>query len=440
MIFPFGPGPETTHNRRPRKPVTLYLALLVAALPALFAHTADARPDLPLTLAEAEDLALAAEPGRMALEARAAALDERAVVAGVLPEPTLRIGVNNFPLQSGGFSTEGMTQAALAYRQAFPAGKTRALGAERFGLLSDELSASAEARARNVRTAAQSAWLELYFLGRAETLIRESRPFFVDLAEITRSLYAVGRKTQQDVLRAELELSRLDDRLIDIERQRARARAALAEWVGDAANRPVASNFPDWSSLPPLTALQDSLSGHPALLAANAQIDASRTAVQIADEQSKPTWALDVGYGYRQGNLPGGEPRSDMVTVGVTVGLPFFRSKSVDSELTAALHERSAAESTKLRLERELERQLRAEYAQWQELTRRLELYDTRILDQSQDQAEAALLAYRSDAGDFADVMRAYIDYLNTRIEHKRLRVDRARSYAMLANLGGLTP
>jgi outer membrane protein TolC len=73
-------------------------------------------------------------------------------------------------------------------------------------------------------------------------------------------------------------------------------------------------------------------------------------------------------------------------------------------------------------------------------LTRRLELYETRILDQSQDQAEAALLAYRSDAGDFADVMRAYIDYLNTRIEHKRLRVDRARSYAMLANLGGLTP
>jgi outer membrane protein TolC len=415
------------------------VALLVVAPLVLVANPAAARPDLPLTLAEAEDLALAAEPGRVALEARAAALDERAVIAGSLPEPTLRVGVNNFPIESGGFSTEGMTQAMVAYRQAFPAGKTRALGAEKFGLLSDEMSASAEARTRNVRTAAQTAWLELYFLDRADALIRESRPFFVDLSEITRSLYAVGRKTQQDVLRAELELSRLDDRLIDIERQRARARSTLAEWIGDEANRPVAQNFPDWKTLPPLPALQQSLAAHPALLAANAQIDASRTAVQIADERSKPAWALDIGYGYRQGNLPSGAPRSDMVTVGVTVGLPFFRSKSVDSELTAALHERSAAESTKLRLERELERQLRAEYAQWQELTRRLELYDTRILDQSQDQAEAALLAYRSDAGDFADVMRAYIDYLNTRIEHKRLRVDRARSYAMLANLGGLT-
>ena len=50
------------------------------------------------------------------------------------------------------------------------------------------------------------------------------------------------------------------------------------------------------------------------------------------------------------------------------------------------------------------------------------------------------MLAYQSDAGDFADVMRSSIGYLNTRIEHLRLSVDRAQSYAMLANLGGLTP
>ena len=50
------------------------------------------------------------------------------------------------------------------------------------------------------------------------------------------------------------------------------------------------------------------------------------------------------------------------------------------------------------------------------------------------------MLAYQSDAGDFADVMRAYIDHLNTRIEHIRLNVDRAQAYAVLANLGGLAP
>jgi len=437
-LFGRDPGHTLSGQRVTPHAVTHTIVAMLASL-AMFAP-AQAQQDIPLTLAEAEDLALAAEPGQLALEARAAALDERAIVAGELPDPMLRVGLNNFPLESGGFSTEGMTQAMIGYRQAFPAGKTRSLSYEKFGLLSDQMSENANARARGVRTATQNAWLELYFLAHADRLIRDSRPFFADLAEITRSLYAVGRKTQQDVLRAELELSRLDDRLIDIERRRGRARSALAEWIGEEARRPVATNFPRWNTLPPLTDLQQGLHQHPALLAANAQVDASDTDVKIADERSKPDWALDVGYGYREGNLPSGEPRSDLVTIGVTVGLPFFRKKSVDSTLTAALQERSAARSSKLRLERELGSQLEAEHAQWRELTRRLDLYDTQILKQAKDQAEAALLAYQSDAGDFADVMRSYIGYLNTQIEHIRLSVDRAQTYAVLANLAGLTP
>ena len=84
----------------------------------------------------------------------------------------------------------------------------------------------ADARGDDVLAATRIAWLDLYYWSKARELVRESRPFFDDLATITRSLYAVGRRNQQDVLRAELELSRLDDRLIDIERQQLRARAA----------------------------------------------------------------------------------------------------------------------------------------------------------------------------------------------------------------------
>ena len=438
MFSQFGLHPE--HARSDRNGVSTLRLVMVAVVTAIITTTpAHARPNTPLTLAEAEDLALVAEPGQLAMQAQAAALDERAIVAGELPDPMLRVGINNFPIESGGFSTEGMTQASLGFRQVFPAGKTRSLSYQKFGLMADSMSENGNARGRNVRTATQKAWLELYFLDRADALITESRPFFGDLAEITRSLYSVGRKTQQDVLHAELELSRLDDRLIDIARRRARAQSSLAEWIGEEARRPVATNFPSWTSVPSLTDLKQGLQQHPALQAADAQVEASDAGVKIADERSKPNWALDVGYGYRDGNLPSGDPRSDLVTVGVTVGLPFFRKKSVDSTLTAALQERSATKSSKLRLERELTRQLESEYAQWTELSRRLSLYDTQILGQAEGQAEAALLAYQSDAGDFADVMRAYIGYLNTRIEHIRLSVDRAQSYAALANLAGLT-
>ncbi len=88
---------------------------------------------------------------------------------------------------------------------------------------------------------------------------------------------------------------------------------------------------------------------------------------------------------------------------------------------------------------RALQRQLAAEHARWQDLTRRLSLYDSRILDQAKNHAEASLLAYQSDRGDFADVMHAYVDDLNTRIDNIRLQVERAQTYAVLANLGGLS-
>ena len=100
--------------------------------------------------------------------------------------------------------------------------------------------------------------------------------------------------------------------------------------------------------------------------------------------------------------------------------------------------ERRAAIDSQAELRARLGSELSAEYARWRDLSRRLELYETRILDQSHSQAQAALLAYQSDAGDFADLMRAYIDELNARLDHLRLQVDRAQHYAVLANLGGI--
>jgi len=427
MFFPFGYRPDNLYCR------VAFIALLV--LP--FAP-ASAQHDIPLTIAEAEKLALESEPGQQALRARAAALEEQAVVAGALPDPMLRVGLNNYPIESGGFTTEGMTSVGAVYRQAFPRGDTRSLGNRKFMRLAEAQMQEADARGDDVLAATRLAWLDLYYWSKARDLVRESRPFFDDLATVTRSLYAVGRRNQQDVLRAELELSRLDDRLIDIERQQLRARAQLREWIGEDAGRRVADKLPQWNDAPPLEDLLAALREHPVLQAADARIAAQDTSVELAEQRSRPGWALDVGYSHRNGSLPSGDPRSDFVTVGVTVDLPFFRKKSVDSTLSAALQERSAARADKQRVQRSLESRLAAEYARWQELSRRLTLYEERILVQARDHAQASLLAYQSDSGDFADVMRGYIDDLNTRIDYLRLNVEREQAYAVLANLGGL--
>lgn len=438
MLIPARPSASRRHASRIKRRIAACGALAVACATPFTMLYAQPRP--PLTLEEAERLAIKEEPGRMAYEARAEALDEQAVAAAQLPDPKLRIGLANYPTDGGGFTAEAMTQAQIGFQQMFPPGQSRAVNARRFSSLANEMTESADARGRDVLSGVRTAWLESYYWERARAIVTESRSFFADLATVTRSLYAVGRRDQQDVLRSDLELSRLDDRLIEIDRQSARARASLAEWLPEDANRPIDESLPSWDTPSSLTELESRIGAHPALRAADSRVAAKEAEIDLARERFKPGWTLDVGYGYRKGLLPSGAPRSDMLSVAVMVDLPFFRKDRQDRMLAAAVSERRAADESREQLSRRLTSQLEAEYARWKDLTRRIDLYDRVILVQTQDHARAALLAYQSDAGDFADVMRGYIDELSTRLDRLRLQVDRAQSYAVLANLGGLLP
>jgi len=420
--------------RRGRTPVQITVIAFVAS--TLWTSFALAQQRIPLSLAEAEDIARAGEPGQLALLAQSEAMREQAVAARQLPDPVLRVGLANYPIQGGSFSTEGMTQAQLGLRQSFPRG--RAQGSKQFSARAEVYSKGADARGRDVLATVRIAWLEAYYSQKAWALVSESRPFFADLVTITRSMYAVGRKTQHDVLRAELELSRLDDRLIETGRQKSQAQATLSRWLGQDAHRPLAMKLPAWDTPPSLEDLRARLVSHPSIAAAEAGVSAQQAAVRIAEEDKKPGWAVDLGYAHREGFLPNGTPRSDFVSLSVSVGLPFFGKNRQDRRLAAALGSRRAARQSQAELAARLGSELDAEHARWSDLTRRLALYETQILEQSTGQAEAALLAYQSDTGDFADVMRGYIDDLNTRLEHIRLQVERAQSYATLANLGGL--
>jgi len=122
----------------------------------------------------------------------------------------------------------------------------------------------------------------------------------------------------------------------------------------------------------------------------------------------------------------------------VTFDMPFFRSKRQDKSVAVALSDRQAADQAREELLRRLGSQLDSEYVRWQDLGRRLDLYETSILGVSADNANAALAAYQSDTGDFADAMRGYVDDLDTRLDYVRLQAERAKSYAVLANLGGI--
>lgn len=417
-------------------PAALYfLVLLGSAFHTVSTQAAEA---VQLSTDEAELIALADEPGLLALTESAAAVMEQSVAAGQLPDPQIGLGLQNYPIQDGGFSTEGMTQAVIGLRQAFPRGDTLKLKTRRLESLSSGLTADAENRARQVVLATRRAWLGVYYWEHAKKLVLESHAHFSDLLAITRSLYAVGSRDQQDVLRAEIELSRLDDRLIEINRQVRDQRARLAQWVGDAhATRSLDTKLPAWNLVPDLPDLVMQLDNHPALLAADAQIAASQSGVALASERYKPAWGLEARLGLRGGELGNGTPRSDFATVMLTFDLPLFHKNRQDRTLASARHQKQSSLAARTKLARSLRQELESEYARWTELSRRIDVYRERIVPQSAELSAAALAAYQTDTGDFADVMRAYIRELESRIEQCKLQTDRLRSFAVIAALGG---
>lgn len=436
MYVSNGRMPEHHHSRWKRFSAKSLLTLYFCVVATIASANSDLR--IALSIAEAEALALQEEPGYLALQAEAEALGERAIVAGQLPDPTLRLGLANYPIESGGFSTEGMTQAQLGFRQHFPRKKVRASRSDRYEHLAADKAAGASARYRDVLAATRMAWLDSYYRQQSVEILTQSRPLFEDLLATARSHYALGRGSQFDVLQAELELQQLDDRIIEADRLRSTSQAVLSQWLGAAAFRPIAKDLPDWPAIPSIEELQSRLQEHPALQAAAARIAARQSAVDLADASKKPEWTLDVGYGHREGSLPSGEPRSDFVSLSVTVGLPMFSENRQDRELAAALAERSAARSARQRLLAEFDSALLLEYARWGDFTRRLTFYESHILKTASASADAALLAYRNDAADVADVLRGSLESLNAELDYVGLRVERAKSFAAIANLGGL--
>lgn len=392
--------------------------------------------DQPLTLAEAERLALEDEPGVVALLEQASASDQLAVAATQLPDPQVRFGTANLPLEGGDFRTEGMSQAQLAVRQVFPPIGTRNAAGHRQRAQGGQRRAQANERAAEVLLALRNAWLGTYEETRSRQLVLDAQTLFANLVTVSRSLYGVGTQSQQDLLGAELELSHLQARLIAAEEREAAARADIERWIDAAASRSLAP-LPDWPPPPPLEELRAALAEHPAMVAAAAEIELADAGVALARSRFRPNWTLDAAYGYRDGGLADSSPRSDFFSISATVSAPLFAANRQHRGLRAAQAQRRAATAKRDALERRLESDLMRTHRRWEHLGRRLTLFDDVVLVQADANAKASLAAYRSEAAPFADVIRRHVDDLEVRLEHVRLTVDRRRSLAELAYLGG---
>jgi outer membrane protein TolC len=416
---------------------SLSIAARVGGLTLLAAACSATAGQADLALAEAERLALAQDPLIGRFHSLAEANREQAVAEGQLPDPKLRLGALTFPTDSFNRNQEPMTQLLVGLSQAIPRGDTLALKRRQSEQGADlELAQAAERRLSVLRSTRQ-AWLDLYLQQRSAEVIARSRGYFEQLRDVTEAHYASGRATQQDVLQAQLELTRLEDRYTRTLEAADQARAGLGKWVGLDAERPIGAELP---SLPPPGApaeLAEALVQHPALQVENARIGQRRTGSAIAREQYKPGWMLDVSYGNRSGENPDGSGRADFMSAMVQLDLPLFRDKRQDRRLAASEQQVFAATQARDEKLREFKRMLDAGHAKWERLAERQALYRERLLPDAESHAQAALQAYQAGLSDFSRLMRARIGALDARLESLRLAVERAKVQADLLYLQG---
>ena len=398
----------------------------------VLAGASSVRAEAELTLAEAERLALAHAPWLAHHRTNVDAAAERAVYEGRLPDPQLVVGAINVPVDTYKLNQEDMTMTMVGIRQSFPPGDTLALKSRRAEKELTREEAKVEVERRNLLRQVRQAWLELYFQQESLRLLQESRRLQQKQLEAAEGRYRAAADMQQVVIRARQAVARVNEREPMLKAQIARTRAQLGRWIGAAATLPLPAALP----VLPVPAPDFDAARHPEWLASEAMRDASRIEVDMARQEYKPAWMLDLSYGFRR-PMPDGTERPNMVTAMVTLDLPVFRSKRQDRRLA----EKQALESG-ARLETEDKRRelvaihqsMRAEY---EALAARAKIFEEQLLPAIRRESQVTVAGFARDQTEYRD---ARMKAIEAEQEYTRVRVDLVKTQEELLYLTGEQP
>ncbi len=409
-----------------------WLAASLSGLVLLFSHNVFA-----LNLKQAEQLALTDDPMVKSYLASSRAFDDQSIADNTLPDPQLRLGLFNLPLDTFSTTQEPSTQLRLGVQQAFPKGDSLEYKQQQSRWLSKSSLAQADDENLKIIRDLRETYLNLYYEVQAEKIIHNSRSLFRSLLKITEAHYAAGRVKQQDVLRADLELSRLDDRIVKTLGLQDEYRASLAQWLGELAYQTIDDSFPVLPDIADTTDINSLLTKHPAIVMQAAKVNASRSMVAIAKQGYRPGVNAFVEYRKRFGENPNGSDRADMLAAMVTLDIPLFTANRQDKQVSANIEKTSAAQfqlDNKLRI---LKRMLDKDRAIYKRLGQRQKLYSDELLASAKNNADASLRAYQSGVTEFTTLMRSRMTELDVKLADLRVRVDRTRAKARLLYLTG---
>lgn len=370
------------------------------------------------------------------------AIESKSISAGTYSDPKITIGALNLPTDGFDFNQEGMTQLKVGISQMFPRGDSLEIKQEQLKLKASQFPYQREDRKSKLTVKVSQLWLNAYKAQESISLIKNNLFLFKRLIDVAESSYSttIGRSKQQDIIRAQLEVTKLDDKITMLKQKKDGFLSNLTEWLytfSEEEDILKYSNLTLPKELPNIKMINEStlnsnistktlineFSEHPSLKNIDQKIKSVSKGVLLSKEKYKPQFGVNASYGYRGDDLMG-RSRSDLVSAGISFDIPIFTKNRQDKELQAAILNLKSVKTEKFTQIRKHVSSFETTKVNLLKLKDRYSIYKTKLIPQINDQVEATLTAYTNDEGDFADVVRSRITQLNAKIDMLNINVE----------------
>lgn len=393
-------------------------------------------PDSVLRLEDVLTLAQSRNPRLQALQAAAKAAAYREPEASTLPDPMFQIGVMNFGLPNFNADMPTSMAPSIQLMQMVPFPGKRSLKGDIASYAREMADASADEAWWNVREKASSMFYELYTLDRRLEVMGETLSLLKDFQQVAKAIYVAGTGHQADVLRADVEVARMDGDIRQMKAMRrgmaARLNALLDRPADTPVPSPVLGNLPD--QVPgPDTLLAWAEETRPALARSRDGVAQARKRSELAGKQIWPDLTFGVTYGQRDRGA--GTERMGSAMVGFS--LPIHagsRQYAARDEATAMEH---LAEAELGGMRADVDARVGELLAELDRARTLADLYEAEVIPEARSTVESAFSSYRVGKVDFMTLVDAQMTVNRYQGELYELLGDYGKAVASLESAVG---
>jgi len=353
------------------------------------------------------------------LEAGVAGLKDEIPFAGSLDDLRLGFAILNLPTDTFSFDQEAMTQKQIFIAQKFPWFGKLDLRSQRATLRAVRQDAVLQARRLELARKIAISYYELGFIATSLRINKRLTDTVSQLLGVAETRYATGRGLQQDVLQAQVELSKLLDEKIRLERRR----RTLEDQINGLLNResftpvqpPEELSYPDLQ-LNVKNLQNKALKENPQLRVRQTKIDITAVEIQLAKKQYWPDMDIRLAYGQRDQDFTGRD-LPNLVSGSVTMNIPLWQKKRQNSKLAATQKEHEAAINFYQNLMESLPYRVDALVTEIHDTQRNYRLFADALLLQADQWANSSLRAYEVGSLEFNTMIEAQIRLLRFELQ-----------------------